>query len=164
MFRAWVFEAREGAWNESLYQPNTRAGIFPMWPSSPSKRKVVCFCKYPIDILVVAVGSAPLGGTEGQGYTRVTYSTPVLVAAHGHLLVSPATGFLFWCALLRFEKSLDSSTQDMLFKSVWREVFSPRDCSGTVLAVHNIFGFEAAAWYWHCVDVAWLFLFLTVYW
>ena len=26
------------------------------------------------------------------------------------------------------------------------------------------FGFEAAAWYWHFVDVIWLFLFVTVYW
>lgn len=26
------------------------------------------------------------------------------------------------------------------------------------------FGFEAAAWYWHFVDVVWLFLFLTIYW
>jgi len=26
------------------------------------------------------------------------------------------------------------------------------------------FGFEAAAWYWHFVDVVWLFLFLTLYW
>ena len=26
------------------------------------------------------------------------------------------------------------------------------------------FGFEAAAWYWHFVDVVWLFLFLAVYW
>lgn len=25
-------------------------------------------------------------------------------------------------------------------------------------------GFEAAAWYWHFVDVVWLFLFITVYW
>jgi cytochrome c oxidase subunit 3 len=25
------------------------------------------------------------------------------------------------------------------------------------------FGFEAAAWYWHFVDVVWLFLFLTIY-
>ena len=25
-------------------------------------------------------------------------------------------------------------------------------------------GFEAAAWYWHFVDVVWLFLFTTVYW
>ena len=26
------------------------------------------------------------------------------------------------------------------------------------------FGFEAAAWYWHFVDVVWLFLFTFVYW
>ena len=26
------------------------------------------------------------------------------------------------------------------------------------------FGFEAAAWYWHFVDVVWLFLFATIYW
>ena len=25
------------------------------------------------------------------------------------------------------------------------------------------FGFEAAAWYWHFVDVVWLFLFVAVY-
>jgi cytochrome c oxidase subunit 3 len=26
------------------------------------------------------------------------------------------------------------------------------------------FGFEAAAWYWHFVDVVWLFLFTVIYW
>jgi cytochrome c oxidase subunit 3 len=26
------------------------------------------------------------------------------------------------------------------------------------------FGFEAAAWYWHFVDVVWLFLFVSLYW
>ncbi|MFC3226493.1 cytochrome c oxidase subunit 3 [Marinibaculum pumilum] len=26
------------------------------------------------------------------------------------------------------------------------------------------FGFEAAAWYWHFVDVVWLFLFCAIYW
>nr|YP_010147885.1 cytochrome c oxidase subunit III [Falco subbuteo]QQV68244.1 cytochrome c oxidase subunit III [Falco subbuteo]QXJ41984.1 cytochrome c oxidase subunit III [Falco subbuteo] len=26
------------------------------------------------------------------------------------------------------------------------------------------FGFEAAAWYWHFVDVIWLFLYMTIYW
>lgn len=29
--------------------------------------------------------------------------------------------------------------------------------------IHH-FGFEAAAWYWHFVDVVWLFLFVTIYW
>lgn len=26
------------------------------------------------------------------------------------------------------------------------------------------FGFEAAAWYWHFVDIVWLFLFVSLYW
>ena len=26
------------------------------------------------------------------------------------------------------------------------------------------FGFEAASWYWHFVDVVWLFLFVSIYW
>ncbi|MDN0084306.1 cytochrome c oxidase subunit 3 [Crenobacter sp. SG2305] len=29
---------------------------------------------------------------------------------------------------------------------------------------HNHFAFEAAAWYWHFVDVVWLLLFVFVYW
>ena len=30
--------------------------------------------------------------------------------------------------------------------------------------VSHHFGFEAAAWYWHFVDVVWLFLFVAIYW
>lgn len=32
------------------------------------------------------------------------------------------------------------------------------------LSKHHHFGFIAAAWYWHFVDVVWLFLFSTIYW
>ncbi|MES2917274.1 MAG: cytochrome c oxidase subunit 3 [Pseudomonadota bacterium] len=32
------------------------------------------------------------------------------------------------------------------------------------LTPDNHFAFEAAAWYWHFVDVVWLFLFISVYW
>jgi heme/copper-type cytochrome/quinol oxidase subunit 3 len=35
-----------------------------------------------------------------------------------------------------------------------KDHFSPR---------HHI-GFICAAWYWHFVDVVWLFLFIVVYW
>lgn len=31
-------------------------------------------------------------------------------------------------------------------------------------SINHHFGFEAAAWYWHFVDVVWLFLFITIYW
>jgi len=41
-------------------------------------------------------------------------------------------------------------------------------CFGRLLRHHftteHHFGFEAAAWYWHFVDVVWLFLFTSVYW
>nr|YP_010547137.1 cytochrome c oxidase subunit III [Maoricolpus roseus]UYK51651.1 cytochrome c oxidase subunit 3 [Maoricolpus roseus] len=41
-------------------------------------------------------------------------------------------------------------------------------CLGRVWFQHfstgHHFGFEAAAWYWHFVDVVWLFLYLTIYW
>jgi cytochrome c oxidase subunit 3 len=29
---------------------------------------------------------------------------------------------------------------------------------------NHYFGFEAASWYWHFVDVVWLFLFCSIYW
>lgn len=31
-------------------------------------------------------------------------------------------------------------------------------------STHHHFGFEAAAWYWHFVDVVWIFLYLCIYW
>jgi cytochrome c oxidase subunit 3 len=41
-------------------------------------------------------------------------------------------------------------------------------CFFRVLSYHftrnHHFGFEAAAWYWHFVDVVWLFLFGSIYW
>nr|UGS80261.1 cytochrome c oxidase subunit III [Fuelleborniella sp. FuspCA] len=32
------------------------------------------------------------------------------------------------------------------------------------LSKNHHFGFEAAAWYWHFVDVVWLFLYISMYW
>jgi len=32
------------------------------------------------------------------------------------------------------------------------------------LRAHHHFRFEAAAWYWHFVDIVWLFLYTFVYW
>ena len=38
-----------------------------------------------------------------------------------------------------------------------------RHTKGEFSSSHH-FGFEAAAWYWHFVDVVWLFLYLVIYW
>ncbi len=38
-----------------------------------------------------------------------------------------------------------------------------RHIKGQYSSSHH-FGFEAAAWYWHFVDVVWLFLFISIYW
>ncbi|CAN0859710.1 Cytochrome c oxidase subunit 3 [Linum grandiflorum] len=38
-----------------------------------------------------------------------------------------------------------------------------RQYLGHLTKEHHV-GFEAAAWYWHCVDVVWLFLFVSIYW
>jgi len=42
-------------------------------------------------------------------------------------------------------------------------VVTLRVLRGHFSKTHHI-GFEAAAWYWHFVDVVWLFLFVVVYW
>nr|QBZ37541.1 cytochrome c oxidase subunit 3 [Aesalus sp. JL-2019] len=38
-----------------------------------------------------------------------------------------------------------------------------RHISNHFSSIHH-FGFEAAAWYWHFVDVVWLFLYISIYW
>ena len=38
-----------------------------------------------------------------------------------------------------------------------------RSIKGHFKPEHHV-GFEAAAWYWHFVDVVWLFLFFCIYW
>jgi cytochrome c oxidase subunit 3 len=71
------------------------------------------------------------------GFGENTYSSAFYMATgfHGfHVLVG--TIFLIVC----------------LFRT-YKGHFTPR----------QHFGFEAAAWYWHFVDVVWLFLFLAVY-
>ena len=51
----------------------------------------------------------------------------------------------------------------VLVGSVFLLVCLIRSIQGHFSADHHV-GFEAAAWYWHFVDVVWIFLFTVVYW
>ncbi len=51
----------------------------------------------------------------------------------------------------------------VLVGTIFLAVTLMRVYKGHFTPTHH-FGFEAAAWYWHFVDVVWLFLFICVYW
>ncbi|HYD19636.1 MAG TPA: cytochrome c oxidase subunit 3 [Patescibacteria group bacterium] len=51
----------------------------------------------------------------------------------------------------------------VLVGSIFLAVCLFRNMKGHFTAQSH-FGFEAAAWYWHFVDVVWLFLFVAIYW
>ncbi len=51
----------------------------------------------------------------------------------------------------------------VLIGSIFLIVCLARSIAGHFKPEHH-FDFEAAAWYWHFVDVVWLFLFFAVYW
>ncbi|WPZ35687.1 cytochrome c oxidase subunit 3 [Thalassobaculum sp. OXR-137] len=89
-------------------------------------------------------------------------------------------GFLFTClqayeyshAAFGFTDTVYASTFYMatgfhgfhvLVGTIFLAVCWVRAYKGHFTPEHH-FGFEAAAWYWHFVDVVWLFLFICVYW
>nr|YP_009945359.1 cytochrome c oxidase subunit III [Epanerchodus koreanus]QOE55891.1 cytochrome c oxidase subunit III [Epanerchodus koreanus] len=51
----------------------------------------------------------------------------------------------------------------VIIGSIFLLVCLIRHFFGHFSLIHH-FGFEAAAWYWHFVDVVWLFLYIMVYW
>lgn len=52
----------------------------------------------------------------------------------------------------------------LLFCWLRHDIATTRQSKTLAFVPSHHFGFEAAAWYWHFVDVVWLFLFLTIYW
>jgi cytochrome c oxidase subunit 3 len=51
----------------------------------------------------------------------------------------------------------------VIIGTIFLAVMLRRAITGTLTAEGHL-GFEFAAWYWHFVDVVWLFLFIGVYW
>jgi len=80
--------------------------------------------------------------------------------------------FEYWHATFKFTDGIYSSAFYMatgfhgfhvLVGTIFLVVCLFRNMKGHFTAESH-FGFEAAAWYWHFVDVVWLFLFTAVYW
>jgi len=51
----------------------------------------------------------------------------------------------------------------VILGTIFLSICALRQYKGHFTPKHH-FGFEAAAWYWHFVDVVWLFLFVSIYW
>jgi cytochrome c oxidase subunit 3 len=80
-------------------------------------------------------------------------------------------GFEYWEASFTIRDRVYGSTffiatgfhgLHVLVGTVFLAVSYSRLLIGHFSSSHH-FGLEAAAWYWHFVDVVWLFLFITVY-
>ena len=71
------------------------------------------------------------------------------------------TNSAIWAQITKFFGTKTSTGKTSLLK----EIDSFQDYLGKFSFRKNQhLGFEAAAWYWHFVDVVWIFLFITVYW
>lgn len=87
---------------------------------------------------------------------------------HG-LHVTIGTVFLAFCWLRHLLATVIPADLKAGQKSILAYVltpfgYNPEQGFRWAFAADHHFGFEAAAWYWHFVDVVWLFLFLTIYW
>jgi len=86
---------------------------------------------------------------------------------HG-LHVTIGTMFLTFCWARHLlttilPANLKEGRNTLLVKILLPLGYKPEKGFRWALTPDHHFGFEAAAWYWHFVDVVWLFLFLTVY-
>jgi cytochrome c oxidase subunit III len=166
-FVAWFW----AYFNAALY-PSGHAGIEGIWP--PKGVEVLDPFVFPLLNTLILLCSG----------TTVTWSHHALIhgdreSAKQGLWLTIALGFVFSCvqayeyghASFSIAGNVYGSTFFMatgfhgfhvivgtIFLAVclyrlYRGDFSPR----------QHFGFEAAAWYWHFVDVVWLFLFISIY-
>lgn len=69
----------------------------------------------------------------------------------------------FYGYLLQYTPILKRS-QDLAVGTLQNSKYPSIVKNNLLLTKEQHLGFEAAAWYWHFVDVVWIFLFLTVYW
>jgi heme/copper-type cytochrome/quinol oxidase subunit 3 len=104
----------------------------------------------------------------------------VTTGFHG-LHVTIGTIFLLFCLLRGLVTASRVWSQDLHFQTLLKKVVNftnGQQESGFLRQIRTFqnflspytitkdqhLGFEAAAWYWHFVDVVWIFLFITIYW
>jgi len=103
--------------------------------------------------------------TTGFHGLHVTIGTIFLLFC---VLRSLATASRVWSQYLQFQTYLKKVIQftDWQKESrFWRQIrIFQNFLSSYAVTKDQHLGFEAAAWYWHFVDVVWIFLFVTIYW
>jgi cytochrome c oxidase subunit 3 len=120
-----------------------------------------------------------LSGTAVTWAHHSIVENQMTIAAKG-LLITVGLGLTFSCiqafeyhhASFHFKDGIYPSTFYMatgfhgfhvIVGTIFLAVCWLRLRRGEFTATHHV-GFEAAAWYWHFVDVVWLFLFVSIYW
>jgi cytochrome c oxidase subunit 3 len=166
-FVAWFW----AYFNAALY-PKVEAGVAATWP--PAGVEVLDPFVFPLLNTLILLLSG----------TTVTWAHHALI--HGDrkglkqgLWLTIALGMIFSCvqafeymhAEFAFAGNVYGSTFYMatgfhgfhvVIGTIFLMVCLARTYKGDFSPTHH-FGFEAAAWYWHFVDVVWLFLFIAIY-
>src|ERR1044072_7026128 len=125
------------AWFNAALFPASAEAVGGVWP--PAHMHVMDPFGWPLlnTMILLCSGCTVTWGHAPFGFKDNIYTSAFFMATgfHGfHVIVG--TIFLIVCLVRAYKGH-----------------FTPR----------QHFGFEAAAWYWHFVDVVWLFLFLCVY-
>ena len=105
-------------------------------------------------VLLVGLGLTVILGFVFEGFQVHEYMNAY--QEYGLTLASGIYGSTFFTltGLHALHVTIGAIMLSVIFVRCWRRHFLPE---------HH-FAFEAVSWYWHMVDVVWLFLFVFVYW
>jgi cytochrome c oxidase subunit 3 len=92
-------------------------------------------------------------GVQGYEYAHAAFTFAFEEGAAGKGGIYP-TVFYMATGFHGFHVIVGTTFLIVCFYRAYKDHFKP----------DHHFGFEAAAWYWHFVDVVWLFLFICIYW
>jgi len=96
-------------------------------------------------IITIGIGASTIGSEEESGTLELLLASPI---NRSRIIIEKAMMLITVAVIIPV----------LIFLTVC--LF--RGMKGHFTSEHH-FGFEAAAWYWHFVDVVWLFLFAAIY-